>query len=217
MIFNGEGRNNIIYAIVAIVVVVIIVLTVFLSNQLTKAYIDDNVLFDWTEDIEQRDGSDNLFGLEKWASFTYKNNDNSYPAYVTVTSIKTLFMMNEADLLDRTIDAISNAKKDGVIIDEESFFQGKRKIKNGHESMFVTYTGNDTSKNPQEQVRIIGETWNCVVSGSSVICIGIAQISDYSHNVPRTDLSYWEQIVGDSTSSIGFQNENGLIYNVICH
>lgn len=217
MNLKGEGRKNILYALVAIVVVIIIVFTVLLSNQLTKAYIDNIVLFDWTEDIQQRDGIDNLFGLEKWASFTYRNNNKSYPAYVTVTSIKTLIMINEADLLDRTIDAIYNAKKDGIIIDEGSLFQGKRKIKDGHESMFVTYNGNDTSKNPQEQIRIIGETWNCVVSGTSVICIGVAQISDYSQNATETDQSYWQQIVGDITSSIGFQNENGLIYNVNCH
>jgi hypothetical protein len=126
-------------------------------------------------------------------------------------------MMSESDLLDRTVEAINNANKDGIIIDEKSFFQGKRKINAGHESMFVSYTGNDTSKSPYEQIRIIGETWNCVVSGSSVICIGVAQISDNSHNLQGTDLSYWSQIVGDKIGSLGFENENGLIYNVICH
>ena len=217
MFFKGEGKNNILYALVAISVVLIIFFTILLSNQLTMAYIDDSVLIGWTEDIQQRDGNDNLFNLDKWASFTYRNNDDSFPAYVTVTSIKTIFMLSEDDLLDRTIEAINNAKKDGIIIDEDSFFQGKRKINDGHESMFVSYTGNDTSKIPNEQIRIIGETWNCVVSGSSVICIGFAQISDYSHNIQDTDLTYWGQIVGDKIGSLGFQNESGLIYNVICH
>ena len=132
MFFKGEGKNNILYALVAISVVLIIFFTILLSNQLTMAYIDDSVLIGWTEDIQQRDGNDNLFNLDKWASFTYRNNDDSFPAYVTITSIKTIFMMSEDDLLDRTIEAINNAKKDGIIIDEDSFFQGKRKINDGH-------------------------------------------------------------------------------------
>lgn len=217
MFFKGEGRNNILYALVALSVVIVIFFTILISNQLTIAYIDDGVLIDWTEDIQEREGNDDLFNLDKWASFTYKNNDDSYPAYVTVTSIKTIFMISEDDLLDRTVIAINNAKKDGIKLDEESFFQGKRKINAGHESMFVSYTGNDTSKNPHEKIRIIGETWNCVVSGSSVICIGVAQISDNSHNFQGTNLSYWNQIVGDKIGSLGFQNESGLIFNVICH
>jgi hypothetical protein len=83
--------------------------------------------------------------------------------------------------------------------------------------MFVVFYGNDTSKNPTEQIRIIGETWNCVVSGSSIICLGFAQITDNSDTGSEPDYSYWEHIIGDKIGFFGVQNEKGLIYNVKCH
>jgi len=217
MFFKGEGKNSKLYAIIALIVVFIVVLTFLLSNQLTKAYISDNVLSFWTEDIEERDGNDNFFGLEKWASFTYRNNNNSYPAYVTVTSIKTLFMPNEADLLAKTIEAMNKARENGIILEESSVLKGKRNINFGHESKYVIYTGNDTSKDPIEKIRIIGETWNCVVSGSSIICIGFAQITDNLNNNSEPNLTHWEKIVGNKAGFLGFFSDNGLIYNVKCH
>jgi hypothetical protein len=217
MFFKGEGKNSRLYAIIALIVVIIIVFTFLFSNQLTKAYIPDKVLSFWTEDIEERSGSDTLFGLEKWASFTYRNNNETYPAYVTVTSIKALFMPSEADLLDKTIEALDKAKEDGIILDESSILRGKRKNNFNHESMFVIYTGNDTSKDPVEKIKIIGETWNCVVSGSSVICIGFAQITDNLHGNSEPNLIHWEKIVGSKTGFLGFISDNGLIYNVKCH
>ena len=217
MFFKGQGKNIRLYAIIALVVVIIVILAFLLSNQLTKAYISDQVLSFWTEDIEERSGSDNFFGLEKWASFTYRNNNDSYPAYVTVTSIKTLFMVNEADLLGKTIEAINKARDDGVILDEESMIRGKRNINLGHESMYVIYSGIDNSKYPFEKIKIIGETWNCVVSGSSIICIGFAQITDNLNNNSEPNLTHWEKIVGDKGGFLGLFSNNGLIYNVKCH
>ena len=83
MFFKGEGKNSKWYAIIAIIIVIIIILTVFSTNQLTKAYISDNVLSSWSEDIEQRSGEDNFFGLEKWASITYRNN-NKFCIYLYI-------------------------------------------------------------------------------------------------------------------------------------
>ncbi len=217
MFFKGEGKNSKLYAIITIIIIIIVILTVFSTNQLTKAYISDKFLSSWTEDIEERDGDDNFFGLEKWASFTYRNNNNSYPAYVSVTSIKTLFMMKEDDLYAKTLETINNAKKSGIDLDKGSIVEGRRNIKYGHESMYVIYSGNDTSKDPFEKIKIIGETWNCVISGSSIICIGFAQITDNLHNKTKPNFTYWEKIVGDNVGSLGYFNDNGLIYNVKCH
>jgi hypothetical protein len=44
------------------------------------------------------------------------------------------------------------------------------------------YNGTDNSKNPSEEVKIIGEVWNCATSGTSIICIGVAQITDNAHS-----------------------------------
>jgi hypothetical protein len=175
------------------------------------------VLSFWSEDIEDRVDSDNLLGLEKYSGFTYRNNNNSYPAYLTVTSIKTIFLMSEEDLLERTRQAINSAKKDGINLDENSFVEGKRDIGSGHRSMYVIYNGSYASKVPNEKIKIIGETWNCVNSGISIICIGVAQITGNLHDDFEQDLTHWQKIVGDPISLLGYHSDSGLIYNVRCH
>ena len=210
MKFKGGERENRIYIFVAIVIILVIILTVFFStNILTKAFIEDSFLGDhWYEDIVERREESQLFGLENWASFTYKNDNLSYPAYVTVTSFKLLFMMNEEDLLEKTEDTIKKISEQGILIDINSRLSDKRELKNGHKTTFVIYDGNDTSKEPMERIKVIGETWNCGNSGTSIICIGVAQITDNASNNSKNNIVNWESIIGQ---------QNGLIYNVKCH
>lgn len=221
MAFKGIKRDNLVYTIITILIIIIIIFAVlFSTNQLVSAYIEDSILGDvWSEDINERQGNSNLLGLEKWASFTYKNNNDTYPAYVTVTSMKTLFMMNENELLSKTIETINKASEAGVIIDENSENTGNRVLANGHKTFYIIYDGNDTSKNPQEKIKIIGETWNCGISGTSVICIGFAQITDNAHNNSETNLTYWSKIIRDDVGTFGvdYQKNDGLIFNVKCH
>jgi len=208
--FKGGRRENRIYIIIAIVIIAVIILTVFFStNKLTKAFIEDSTLGEsWSEDINERKEESQLLGLENWASFTYKNNNDSYPAYVTVTSLKLLFMMNEDDLLDKTEVTINQASNQGIYIDLDTRITGKRDIKNGHKTTYIIYDGNDTFKEPYEMIKIIGEAWNCGSSGTSIICIGVAQITDNSNNNPEVNTNYWEKIIS---------NQDGLIFNVKCH
>lgn len=210
MVFKGGERENRLYIIIAIIITIVIILTVFFStNTLTKAIIEDNILgVSWFEDIEERREESNLLGLENWASFTYKNNDDSYPAYVTVTSIKLLLMMNEDDLIIKTEDTINKASGQSIFIDINNRFIGKREISKGHKTTYIIYNGNDTSKKPFEKIKIIGETWNCGNSGTSIICIGFAQITDNANNNSEINTIYWDKIIG---------NLNGLIFNVKCH
>lgn len=210
MVFKHGERENRLYIIIAIIIVVVIILTVFFSsNTLTQAIIEDHVLGDsWFEDIDERKQESNLFGLESWASFTYKNNDDSYPAYVTVTSLKLLLMMNEDDLLVRTEDTINKASGKDISIDFYTRTTGERELKRGHKTTFIIYEGNDTSKTPIERIKIVGETWNCGNSGTSIVCIGVAQITDNENNNSGINTTYWDMIIG---------NQDGLIYNVKCH
>jgi len=210
VVFKGGGRENRIYIIIAVIIIIVIILTVFFStNILTKAIIEDNALGDsWFEDIDERNQGSQLFGLENWASFTYKNNDLNYPAYVTVTSFKLLFMMSEDDLLKKTEDTIDSASKKGIFIDTDTRITGKRDLKNGHKTTYIIYDGYDTSKKTMEEIKIIGETWNCGNSGTSIICIGVAQITDNVNNNSNINIIYWNRIIGD---------KDGLIYNVKCH
>ncbi len=203
---HGVARS---YAILAVfVLIVIMVAALFSGRQLTAAYVDDDVLVDgWGENLLERVAEVQFFGLEQWVSFTYEV-DGPYPASLTVTTMKTPVMMSEQELGNQMIETIQNAAEQGIIIDPLSEETGERILNNTHQTIYVMYCGNDTSKTPNEQVRIVGETWNCGISGTSVICIGVAQLSDHAHNATTSNMEQWETIVGD---------EKGLIFNVMCH
>ena len=218
MAFKGGARDNKVYAIIAIFIVLIIVIAVFFStNRLTAAIIEEDILGEsWNEDLTERDSYSGFLGLEKWVSYTYANDNRDYPAYVSVTSFKTLFMMNEEEIKAKTLETLEQASEQNIVLDEASKVSGTRASNNGHKTYYFTYNGSDTSQYPFEKIKIIGETWNCGVSGSSVICIGFAQITDDS--VTNTD--YWEDIVKDAEGTFGlgeFQGEDGLLFNVKCH
>lgn len=218
MIFKGGSRDNKIYTIIAISVIIIIIFAVFFSsNVLNEAIIEEFVLSDtWIEDISERDSDSQLLGLEQWISYTYVNKDDIFPAYVTVTSIKTIFMKSEGDLRDQILDTIKKASKHGIVVDEGTKLIGERLLNNGHKTMYLIYDGNDTSKEPHEQIKIIGETWNCGPSGTSIICIGLAQVTN--HLIINS--TYWEKIIRDKKGTFGqgvYQGTDGLLFNVKCH
>jgi hypothetical protein len=214
-------RDSLIYALITILIIVIIVFAfLFSTNRLVPAYVEDSILgAEWGEDIAERQGSSSIMGLEKWASYTYRNNNDTYPAYVTVTSMKTLFMMNENELFSKTVETINSASGDGIVIDEASRETGSRALANGHKTYYVIYDGNDTSKNLNETIKIIGETWSCEVSGTSVICIGFAQITDNAHSNSSVNFTCWSKIISDGSGILGpnYQKDDGLIFNVKCH
>jgi hypothetical protein len=219
--FSEEHRDNRLYLGIAIFIIIVIIFTIFLStNQLISGKIEDGILgASWIEDISERDGGAGSLGLEKWASFTYKNNNLTYPAYVTVTSYKTLLMMNEAELKNKMEETITSSSNQGVYVDLETKITGERTLSNGHKTLYSIYDGNYTSSKENEKIKIIGETWNCGASGTSIICIGYAQITDISHNKSEINLTYWIKILEDKDGTFGldYKNSQGLLYNVKCH
>ena len=221
MINKGDARETKMYVVVAIFIIIVIVFAVvFSNNEFTSAYVpDDSLGYEWNEDLVKRDGGSQFFGLEKFGSLTYKI-DGNYPAYLMVITIKTLVLMSENELRDKTMELIGQAFEDGITVDEDTEISGERVLKNEHNTMYVIYDGNDTSENPPEKIKIIGEIWNCRLSGTSVICIGVAQITDNSHNNSEINAIHWEKIVKDKLGTFGtggFQGTDGLLYTVICH
>jgi len=214
---GGVGSNRI-YALIAIFIIVIIILAiVFSTSNLTPAYVPDDFLDGgWSEDLMERAEGSQLFGLEKWCSLTYKIDDR-YPAYLTITTLKTLIMMGEKELKERTMETVEKALEQGIKIDNKSEITGERVLYNTHKTIFIMYDGNDTTKSPPERIKIIGEVWNCGVSGKSVICIGFAQITDYAHDNPMINTTNWKKIIRDEIGFTDFVGKDGLIYNVICH
>jgi len=216
---KGVVGENRIYVIIAIFIVIAIVLAVvFGTAQLTPAYVPKDFLDEgWSENLDDRDSGSQLLGLEKWCSLTYRV-EGRYPANLTVTTIKTLVMMNENELRDKTIETIEKASQRGVVINKSTEITGVRFLKNKHKTMYIIYEGNDTTKDPPEKVKVIGEVWNCGTSGTSIICIGVAQITNSNYNVSEENTSNWEKIVRDKNGMIDDSiGEDGLIYNVVCH
>jgi len=212
-----------IYGLLAIIIVIVIIVTILFSgNKLTEAYIDDNFLVKhgWSEDINDRFYEERLFGLEKQASFNYRI-DGDYPSFLTVTSIKTLFMMSEEELLKKTTETIKSESNNlNLILDDNSTISGQRLLDNTHNSLYIIYNGTDNSISPPEKIKIIGETWNCAVSGTSIICIGFSQVSNNS----ETSLVNWANIIKNIKgnfvkiyNSSDFLGTDGLISNVKCH
>ena len=221
MISEGGAGETRIYVLIAVfIIAVVIFAVVFSSNQINTAYIHHDYLgVDWCEDIGERDSGSQLLGLEKFSILTYRV-DDKYPAYLTIMTIKTFVMMSENDLRDKTVESIEQALEKAIVVEKSTEISGGRMLKNGHNTMYVIYDGNDTSKNPPEQIKIIGEVWSCGKSGTSVICIGVAQITDNLHDNSEVNVSHWEKIVRDNVGTFGiagFHGEDGLIYNVICH
>ena len=218
---KGRFGENKIYAIIAVFILVVIFLAVILSSgELKYAVIPDDYLSDgWDEDIEEKDKDYQL--LSSWCSFTYKNYDEIYPASVTVTTRKTLFMMSESELMVETINAIKDASKQGIIVDDTTKFSGRRVVLDGeHETRYVVFNGTDNSSGVVEEIKVIGETWNCGVSGTSIICIGVAQITDNLHDNPEIVTTHWAKIVRDKEGTFGigeYMGTDGLLFNVKCH
>ncbi len=221
MIGEGDSKEAKIYLIIAfIIILAVFFAVVFSGNQFKQAYVHHDFLDEkWLENLDERDSVSYFFGLEKWGSLIYEL-DCNYTTYLIITTIKTIVMMDEKELKDEIEETVEKALKLGITLDNNTKISGERMLKNGHKTMYIVYNGNDTSKNSYEQVRVIGEVWNCGNSGTSIISLGFSQISDNSNNNSKINTTYWEKIIGDEGGTFGtkgFQREDGLIYNVVCH
>jgi hypothetical protein len=229
VVFRREKTGNWFYVGIAIFIVVLILLTVlFSTNTLFKAYVDDRFLVSGWLDSGDRSYNEQLFGLEKQSTFKYIIGGNSYEdyaAFLTVTSIKTVFMINKKDLLDKTIETIFNSVSTrNITINNSSQFISSRFLKNGHNTFFVVFNGTQKIDGFVEKVKIIGETWNCAYSGTSIICIGVAQTTDVKNGNNSENFIHWAKIIGDEKGTFNeiynyfnYVDSNGLIFNVKCH
>ena len=218
---GGNRGDTRLYKVIAFFVIIVVFIgMIFSGPKFIPAYVNDYVITDgWIENPVKRENGSQLLGLEKWSSFTYEI-DGRYPSYLTVTTIKSLVMMNEEDLKEKTQGSIAKAELNGIVLDNGSEISGRRVLYNKHETIYVVYDGADNSTNPSEKIKIIGEVWNCPMSGTSVICIGVSQITDNANGNTTFNTTNWERIVGDEEGTFGLgemQTTNGLIYNVVCH
>jgi hypothetical protein len=181
--------------------------------QLTKSYVPDTFLLEgWYENTAFRNTGIQLLGLEKWNSITYEI-QGRYPASMTITTVKTLMLSNEADLLKKTKETIETTFQNRIHLDAQT--TGERQLANNHQSRYIVYTGSDLQTS--ESVNIIGEVWNCGTSGSSVICIGMAYITN-KEKPDETNMDQWQILVEDPQGTLNdFVGATGLLYNINCH
>lgn len=181
--------------------------------ELRSAYIDESVLTDgWYENTALRSTGTHFLGLEKWCSLSYEIKGN-YPATVTVSSIKALVLSDRDAVETQMRNTIENTFVDAVNLSYN--ISGKRVLQNTHQSLYVIYDGIDSIS--LNQLKIIGEVWNCATAGTSIICIGIAYITNQQIG-PDIYLTHWQRIISDEQGSIlGVIGVNGLLNNVRCH
>ena len=218
-------EDNKLYAIIAILIIILIFVILLLSSSdINGAVVSDTVLDNgWYEDGEERFFDSRLLGLEKQISLTYRLDNHNFPSFLTVNTYKTVFMMNEKDLFEKTVEAIENSMKEKkVVLDNQSAKNGYRVLENKHKTMYIVYNGTKLSGNFEEDIRVIGETWNCGESGISVIAVGYSQITNNSNK----NTSHWAKIIKDQSNTFSFYSKNnnyeflgkdGLIFNIECH
>jgi len=229
VVFRREKTGNWFYAGIAIFIVLLILLTIlFSTNTLFKAYVDDHFLVNGWLESGDRSYNEQLFGLEKQSTFKYivgNSSDENFTTFLTVTSIKTIFMINEQELLDKTIKTIYNAAgARNITINNSSQFTSSRFLKNGHNTFFIVLNSTQKIGGFVEKVKIIGEAWNCANSGTSIICIGVAQTTDVKNGNNYENFIHWAKIIGDEKKTFNeiynynnYADPNGLIFNVKCH
>jgi hypothetical protein len=200
---------------IGISIILILLALVFSSGcvDLTCAYVKDSAVTDgWYENTALRNTGMQFLGLEKWCSSTYEIN-GKYPASLTVTTLKTLVLTDEKEIQKKTRETIEETFLNSIQLNENT--SGERTLQNNHKTMYILYDGIDTKKD--ENVKIIGEVWNCGTSGASIICIGVAYVTNKEiPDVENTD--NWQKIVMDPSGTIDSAfGEQGLIDNVHCH
>lgn len=220
---NIEDDSKIIlkFGIFSILIFIIILLFIFFNNCDTNiAYINPNYFYDeWFENLEYRTIDNRLFGLENWISIRYEINSN-YTTYLTITTIKTLVLLDENELSNNIEDIIDSMLDNGIILDKNSKIKGERFLRNGHKSIYYIFDGLNNKIKPNEKVKIIVEIWNCGIECKTIISLGYSQITDNYHNNSNSNSVYWKKIVGDKVGTFGedeYIRDDGLIYNIICH
>jgi len=208
-----SGKESKKYLLLSIISIFIILILLSGCVDLTCAYVKNSTIKDgWYENTALRNTGTQFLGMEKWCSITYEIN-GKYPASLTVTTLKAIVLADEKDIQKKTRQTIEETFSNNIDLSEN--ISGERIIKKSHKTLYIIYDGLDKNKN--ETVRIIGEVWNCASSGTSIICIGVAYITNNDiQNVYNLD--NWQKIIKDQKGTInGSYGEDGLIYNICCH
>ncbi len=223
---EGEQKINKFYVALAFVVLILLIITfLFSGNQIIRAIVPSDYLTDNWDDLGEATYEERVFGLEKQASIKYGiEDDYDNSAFLRVTTFKTIFMVGEDELINKTDNTIiQSSVEKNITLNQSSVLKGSRILRNGHKTSYIIYNGSIFSNNFEEKVVLIGETWNCPSSGTSIICIGYAQITD-NENSLGYNYDNLAKIIGDAAGTFvnkfneyDFIKQDSLIFNVKCH
>ena len=209
----GALKDKKFFLSISIFILCIVVVCLSGCVQVSQSYIPSRALPPgWYQNLSLRNTGTTFLGLEQWIGVTYEISGD-YPASITITTVKTIILADEQNLLLKTREVIESTFLDTILFN--SSFEGERMNSMNHQTRFVIYNGYDMVKH--QDVRVIGEVWNCDDTGSSVICIGVAYVSS-----PVSSLisykQHWYDMVMDPVQSIEhYGSEPGIIYSVRCH
>lgn len=101
------------------------------------AYIPPSILGgSWQENETAKEKGSRTFGLEKWVTLIYEKNGD-YPGSLCVTSLKTLMLMDEKELLQGVKESVfEQAEEQGLEIVEDSISTGYRKTALSHQTKY---------------------------------------------------------------------------------
>ncbi|MEM0493184.1 MAG: hypothetical protein QXS02_04430 [Candidatus Thermoplasmatota archaeon] len=214
------NRKYTLLALIIIVLGVISIVFVVILNSINikVAYIPDEKLsHGWYEDTSLRSSSSYILGFEQCRSITYKfNNDSS--AILVVITVKSLGWLNSKQLEEKIDYFLEyNIKDKNITINESMKKRGERVHPNGHRAVYILSRGTYQEENITFNVELIGEAWNCDISGTSIICIGYACTTRINDNRVYEDKSRYRAMVADQLASVDGIRGEGLIVNVACH
>ena len=191
------------------------------TNQIAPAFVPDSTLQDgWHELIGQRLETSGFLNLDQSVTYTYGILDDSFPATLKVQTKKSIVFSSESQLLEHTISKFLLNLQQNFTLNDQPYLKGMRILKNGHQTQYALYNATLNFSQYQEEVRIIIEIWNCGVSKTSIINIGVAQISNHTNpSSTQWNQLHWQNMLSDPVGTFGqdFKAENGLIYTINCY
>ncbi|HVL47936.1 MAG TPA: hypothetical protein VM889_05225 [Candidatus Thermoplasmatota archaeon] len=199
---------------------------------LTPAKVPQNLLGGngWRLDTGRSDDAprSEAFGLAARQSLVYVDEGRSprgYPGQILLLTLKGLLTPSDESIKDQVrTQVLEGAAAAGIAVGAQSR-EGRRALASGATSTFFTYDGvvrggGGVFTTSKAEVKILGEVWHCRQTGTSVLAVALAQVSDVDAvggvELPANrDATTWREIVADPSGALDGTG-NGLVYAVTC-
>lgn len=198
-----------------------------------QAHVDPSVLrsqLPWSEERKDAESEGWLGATTVETAYTYDANGNSAPfsGLLQVFSAKGVSHDRDA-LLDVARRVVQDAMKaQSIQADPDGRHDGTRTLQNGLETSWFTQEGTATATGPlfsqSVHVRILGEAAYDGLSGTSVVLVGLAQVTATTtcptilQCQTATDLRTWDSLAGDPEGSPAWgRNDKGLVDHLVTH